>query len=623
MTPVNSVSNSANISPLSIKTGIGGLVSGMNIDDLVESLTSQSRSKLAKQQQLMQNLLWQQNSYRSVTTELNDFQNKFFDVLSKTNFKSASFFNLTSSFASSDAISVSSTIAASAGSFTINSIDKLATNQTVESAMQVSKSLKSSKTITEIVSGLSAGDFISINLNGKSKVVTFNSDFISAIQTDESILPDRLQSLVDEAFGFTNEYDRAIKITANTENFLVLDASGSTLSINTVGQNMDASEAFGFIGGQSNRINLNSSLSLQTIAIPLINDEQSFTINGESFNFNSSDSLRTIIETINSSKAGVTISYSSISDKFSIVAKESGAGENIRIAQINGNLMEALGLTGENSKATAGENATLMVNGQKIIRSTNNIDIDGVKVTLNELSNQRITVTVKSDALSLLDPIKGFVEKYNSLMDLMNGFVKEKVNRDYPPLTDKQKSDMTESQIKDWEEKAKSGILRSDPILRKILSNMNSAVTGLSVNGFSLYSMGISTSGYGGGGKLQIDENKLKEVLENNSNKVRELFIADNGLSMELERIILGATKTIGAKGSRGTLVDTAGIENTRSDTENIIFDKMQKAKNSIDLLMNKLKREETQYWKRFTYMETVLNNLNSQSMLLYSFSDQ
>ncbi|MGI6751303.1 MAG: flagellar filament capping protein FliD [Anaerovoracaceae bacterium] len=621
MSPVNSISNSSNVSPLSIKTGIGGLVSGMDIDDLVESLTASSRAKLAKQQQIIQKLQWQQTAYRSVTTALNGFKNKFLNVLSATNFKSASFFNTTSASASLDAVSVSSTSSAAAGSFTINSIERLATNQTVETATHVSKALTSSKTIGEIVGDLKAGDFINLNLDGKVKVINFDSNFIDSL--DESNFSPKFQALLDDAFGFTDDSDRIIKVSVDDTGHMVLNATGSTLTINAVGKNNEAVETLGFKGGQSNKVNLNMPLDRQALNTELEGEEQEIVINGESFTFKSTDSLRTIMEEINSSKAGVTMSYSSITDKFTLTAKESGSGENIKITQISGNLMEALGLTGDNAKVTAGENAVLTVNGQKVIRSSNNVDIDGVKVTLNRLSSEEITVNVKNDATALTEPIKNFVEEYNTLMDLMNGLTKEKVEKNYPPLTDAQKAEMTETQIKDWEAKAKSGILRSDPLLGKILTSMNSVITGLSIDGFSLYSMGISTTGYGGGGKLQIDEDKLKDALENHGDKVRALFTSPEGVSYELDKIIVGATKTTGEKGTRGSLIEAAGAENTRSDSENSIYERIKRANKSIESLKARLIREEAMHWKKFTHMETILNNLNAQSMLLLSFSDQ
>ncbi|MDD4121419.1 MAG: flagellar cap protein FliD N-terminal domain-containing protein [Eubacteriales bacterium] len=126
MVSVNSSTSASTTSLLTAKTGIGGLVSGMDIDELVESLSSSSRQKILKQQQNVQKLEWKQTAYRSVTTALKEFQGKYLDVLSKTNFRSESFFNTLNAVSSSDKIKVDAASGASAGSITINSVTKLA-----------------------------------------------------------------------------------------------------------------------------------------------------------------------------------------------------------------------------------------------------------------------------------------------------------------------------------------------------------------------------------------------------------------------------------------------------------------------------------------------------------------
>jgi flagellar hook-associated protein 2 len=203
----------------------------------------------------------------------------------------------------------------------------------------------------------------------------------------------------------------------------------------------------------------------------------------------------------------------------------------------------------------------------------------------------------------------------------MNGLVKEEVDRDYEPLTDAQKEEMSESEIEAWEKKAKSGILRGDALLRNISSKLQTAVTGLSVNGFSLYSMWISSAGYTENGKLKIDETKLRTALETKGSEIRELFTSEKGLGNALNTIITDATKTSGPKGSRGSLVEVAGVDDTMSENENSIFDQMKRANKNIKTLKLRLEAEESRYWSQFSYMESVINSLNSQSSILSSFT--
>ena len=88
-----------------------------------------------------------------------------------------------------------------------------------------------------------------------------------------------------------------------------------------------------------------------------------------------------------------------------------------------------------------------------------------------------------------------------------------------------------------------------------------------------------------------------------------------------LNTIITDATKTSGPKGSRGTLVEVAGLDDTMSETENSIYDQMKRTNKNITTLKARLEDEEARYWSKFSYMESVINSLNSQSSILSSFT--
>lgn len=620
MATVNS-STSTN-SLLTAKTGIGGLVSGMDIDELVESLSATSRQKILKQQQNVQRLEWKQTAYRSVTKALKEFQSKYLDVLSPTNFRSTSFFNTVKAASSSKAVSVTATGAASVGSITIDSVTQLATFQTVTSKNEASKALTGTKTVTEFISAVKAGESISLTLDGKVKTITFDSTFVDGVKGNPSTFEAKLQALVDDAFG--GAANRLITVDASSADSLItFSAEGSKITLNSVGDESTALADLGFTNGQSNKVSTTSMIRDLTFAKDLIvQDNYLFKINDVSFTVKSTDTMTSIMDKINSSNAGVTISYSSISDRFTMTAKNSGSGNNVAISDTSGNFMTALGLTtGAEAVKTEGKNAILSVNGQSITRTSNTFEIDGAKVTLLEELSDPVTITMTEDATSLTDTIKKFVEDYNTMIDLINGLVKEEIDKDYEPLSDEQKKEMTEDEITSWEKKAKSGILRGDNLLRSIASKFQSTVTGLSVNGFSLYSMGISSAGYTENGKLKVDETKLKTALETKGSQIRELFTSAKGMSYSLNDIITSATKTSGVKGSRGTLVDVAGVDNTSSNTENSIFEQIKRTNKNIKTLQIRLEDEESRLWSKFTYMETIINNLNSQSSILSQFS--
>ena len=624
MTTINSLTS------LTAKTGIGGLVSGMDIDELVQGLTAASRQKILKQQQTVQKLQWKQQAYRSVIKALSEFQSSYLDVLSPTNFRSASFFNTVKATSSSAAVSVITTPSATAGTITINSIRQLATSQKITGTQPASKALSGTlqsetpgtlpeSEIIHLADSL-AGKSISLNLDGKVKVVTFDSEFFMNVIENPSAetLENAFQAAVDKAFGVIDPQDRIINVSIAGDH-LSFTADGSQLTVRAVGDDEETLELLGLKNGQSNKINTGSALGDISFARELDDVETfKFSINSVEFEFDRSASLTEIMRKINASDAGVTLSYSSITDSFTMVAKETGAGENIKIVETDGNLMEALGLTAESGASVVyGQNALLTVNGKDIVRSTNEINIDGVTIQLHQTTEEDadpITITLENDATSLKEPIKKFVEDYNALMDLINGLVKEAVYGDYQPLSEEQKSEMTEKQIEQWEEKAKSGVLRGDRILIGIASKLQTAMmTVAESGGISLFQIGITSSGYQENGKLKIDEAKLEEALRTRGDEIRDLFAtAETGLAHRVNNIIEGAIKRTGPDNERGTLIQVAGIENTVSDTRNSISQTIERTNRLIETLRRRLTDEETRLWRGYGYGNCIRADVQS-----------
>ncbi|NLY71080.1 MAG: flagellar filament capping protein FliD [Clostridiales bacterium] len=609
------------------KTGIGGLVSGMDIDELVYNLTASSREKITKQQQSLQLLEWKQDGYRNVIDALREFQSSYLDLLSAANFRSTGFFNTIKASTESTAVAVTTTAQSYEGTITIENIIQLATNQTIQSKEGVSRGLSTSLTSEDIDAFLGALEetprHIAINLDGRVKTITFDQDFADRVNTDG--FEQALQSAIDDAFGVKDPDDRIIKVSL-IDDTLSIEAKGSQVTLNAVGEDSEILELLGFESGQSNKLSLNNPLQYNSFAkdlTPGLGGIYQFSINSVEFKFSQMDSISAIIHKINSSDAGVRISYSSISDTFTLVANESGMGENIFIEETEGNLLEVLGLKGEGASVTYGQNALLTVEGQVISRSSNRVNINGVLIDLLKTSDDPIEIKMTNDATSLMEPIKKFVEDYNAMIDLINGLIKENVYRDFHPLTDEQKEEMTEAQIEKWEEKAKSGVLRGDNILRGLASKMQtlmmSTVEGV---GITLHQMGITSAGYQENGKLKIDDRQLEEALKTKSAEITKFFTSEKGLANKLNDLITSYTKTSGVKGQRGILIDVAGLKSTSSENENSIYDKMKRINDNIRLLQERLKNEESRLWRQFTAMETAIQRLNEQSLMLMQFTN-
>lgn len=92
---------------------------------------------------------------------------------------------------------------------------------------------------------------------------------------------------------------------------------------------------------------------------------------------------------------------------------------------------------------------------------------------------------------------------------------------------------MSESDIKLWEEKAKSGLIRNDSTINNMLTKMRQDIYESVTRAGSIYEFGITTGNWRDNGKLQIDETKLKDALRNDSEKVLNTLFKTSSIPEE------------------------------------------------------------------------------------------
>ena len=434
----------------------------------------------------------------------------------------------------------------------------------------------------------------------------------------------------------------------------------------------DFRSALGFSSSQatSNRINLNDTLeNINKSGILSENfnfgtdDKLSFTINGKEFTVSKDDTLSSIFTRINRSDAGVTIRFDTINNCFVMQSKNTGSAaviDNEDNTDGDGsNFFGALGIkttTKQRGDITRGTNASLIIDKVKVERPTNEFTIDGVTFRLQEMADGAesisATITVTSNPDELLEKIKAFVNKYNEVVELINTKLNEERYSDYKPLTSEEKAEMTENEIKLWEEKARSGLLRNDSTLRNILYEMRRALydgiyadasDSSSKLSLHLSNIGITTSSnYKDGGKLVINEEKLRNAIINNPDEVVQLFTKDDsgisyyntlsdpskrqerykesGLAVRLSDIIQDNIRTIGNnRGQKGALIEKAGITGDSSEYTNLLYKQIKSLDNSIYEMTLKLIEKENDYYDKFTAMEEALNQMYSQTSWLTS----
>ncbi|PKG22106.1 flagellar cap protein FliD [Niallia nealsonii] len=367
----------------------------------------------------------------------------------------------------------------------------------------------------------------------------------------------------------------------------------------------------------------------QTIKISAITKDGVMQTEPYELKITSDDTLDSIIAKINKD-SGVTAFYDANSKKLSITAKntgdlttsaeiilsdDGGSGEKFfnDILQIN----STSDIAASNGFGSQGTNAEVTYNGLSITRPSNTFTINGVEFTAKKVTTDAVTFSSTADVDGILDTITQFVDKYNTAIEKIRSKLSETKYRDYAPLTDAQKEDMEETEIEKWEKLAKSGTLKNDSILNSVLtkmrSNFSTAVSG--TNGFSqLSQIGITTtSNYLDGGKLTIDEDKLRAAISEDPNAIYELFQksgatpSEQGIAQRLRASLKTAMTDITAKAGK-----TSSVNNTFS-----LGKILNNYTSKISSYEDKLEMIEDRYWSRFTAMETAINKANSQSTYL------
>ena len=367
--------------------------------------------------------------------------------------------------------------------------------------------------------------------------------------------------------------------------------------------------------------------------------EYELTVNGVSIGkYNKDTALETVLNDINSNtEAGVSVSFSKTTNQFVFTAKETGAGGRVEIGgELGERLFGKVDVT-DKDHYTAGQDAkfTATINGQKMefSRSSNTFDLDGMSITLNgtvevKVGETPVTFSSKTDTDKIIDVVKTMVEDYNAIVsEVKKAYSDMPLEKSdgsrYKPLTDEDKADMTESEIKAYEEKAKTGILFMDRDLSSLYSALRSAVAPGGSDGSFLRSIGIKTSYEDGLTTLSLDENALREALEQNPDQVKDAFTkskengaASDGLMASIQKVTDRYAATTCA--TKGILIEKAGSKYSPSAAlNNTLLEQMKDIDKQVDKWQAKMSDKVDYYTNKFTQLEMLIAQMNSQSSSL------
>lgn len=599
---VNNMNNTSNTSTssysyLQYKDKVTGLASGMDIDSLMEKLMKAESAQMEKLQQQKQKYEWKRDAYREVNTSLSAFEKGMFDN-----------YGLSKNWAAKNVTSTSTAILATANS---NAAGNLTiTEATVATAGQ---KVSSGATLADLGFSSANGTF-TYKVDGQEKSIAYSkTDTLDSLAKKLNATGDFEINVTDGSIEAKTS--KAVTVTGTNAEFLnkigLGNGTDGTISTGTVGNKVAVNKPVFSDTTTMKELGLNGD---GEFTIKAINDQGTYT--EKTIKYSETDKLSDVLKRINSSGVGVTALMAN--GNISLSANSTGTGEegSIKISADGNQLFEKLGLADATGKVAEGTNGSMVVNGVKMESTSNKYNVSGY--TVNVTNNIAATdapakISSTTETKTIVDKVKEFITTYNGLIEDLNKRVSQKKNLSYQPLTDAQKAELKDDEIKKWEDKAKEGLLKSDATLNKVLSDMRSTLSNYgSGSEDMLAKIGITTSKtWTDNGKLELDEGKLTKALEEDPNIVSRIFVGDKENNREG---IIASLRTT-AQNAVKNIEKTAGKASSAEDSYTL-GKNLKDVNTKIDDWKDRLKGIEERYWKQFAAMEAAIQKANSQSSI-------
>lgn len=627
-----------------------GLISGMDTESMVQELVQASSTKVDNVRKEKQLLEWKKEAWQDLNTKIYDlFKNELTALKTNSTYRGKK-----------ATVSDETKASVTAKSNAANGTHTVTVKQLASSAYLTGANIKAAGGTYSTYSSASAGtnfadmtdaDGNSLDLVGKTITIGNGNalgdlEFVLGGEGENGVANlTELNKKLSETAGFEGlkasyvdgqivfENTSASKAEDGTETGTVFTVESEALGLS--GElNFKADEETGAVTSLTGTSSLGytkeftsaditGSTKLADIGIAV---GTSFSVNGKEFVVDDKTTMDSFAAGL--SKLGVSASFDAKQGRFYINSSGSGAENDFNITSTSDTAMDILGLGAGSTKIDA-KDAIIEYNGVEYTGSSNTFDVNGLSITAKAVSDSPMSIEVASNNDGAYDAIKNFVKKYNELIDEMNKLYDEK-KTDYEPLTEEEKSQLSETQIEKWEEKAKQGLLRRDSTISSLLSSMrsilNSAITVTNDDGttsrYTLASLGIVTGDYSEKGKLHIlgdeddpayasETNKLKQMLEEQPDIFDDVFAGstDNkGIGFKLYDKLSDAMSIKVGRSSAFTVYDNLSMDEEIDD-----FD------DEIEKWEEKLKAMEDKYYDQFAAMESAMAKLQSQQSYISS----
>lgn len=444
----------------------------------------------------------------------------------------------------------------------------------------------------------------------------FRNKTISDFKKQSNLSPKQVTSTNETVATATANAD-----AANVSHSLIVEQLADGVKLSSSDSITAADKTKGTLAQQFDGISESSEFNIK------IND-RTITVKGKM-------TLNDVVSSINNSGADVKANYDAALDRFYLYSNKTGAAAEISFDGTDDDGKAFLDkLKIDRSMTHTGQDAIIKLDGVELKQNSNTFTVSGVTYTLKAASfigsdNKPIptNISVQPDIDKTIANVQSFVDTYNTFVALIQKELKEDKYSDFAPLTDAQKADMKESEIKAWEEKAKSGSLRRDPILSQMVSDLRMSFTepikGLTGKYRSAVDIGIGTGKYfdadgkittdANSGKIFITESDLRAALEEDPDVVFKIF-GTPGDTQNTEGV---ANRLYDQMFSAlNSLKTEAGMPNV-TDTSSNLAKSITSYKDQLYDMNTRLAQVEARYYKQFDAMETALNSLSKQSAWL------
>lgn len=625
-----------------------GLVSGMDTESMVQELVKASSTKVDNVKKEKQLLEWKKETWQSLNTKIYDFYKNELTAL-KTN---STFKGKKAEANDTTKVSVTAKSGASDGTHTV-SVKQLASSAYLTGA-NITSAGKSfiyykAASASANFSDMKDASGNSLDLAGKTISISDGTKTLTYVlggTGDNGVANlDELNKKLEAEEGFKLKAVMKNGAVAFENTSTDTDESGQ---LKGVTYSIDA-EAFGITGTLSYKNDEESGLSTSLAgdiktyteytmtssditSSTLLTDlgiavGTSFSINGKDFVVDESTTLSGLATGL--SKLGVSASYDEKQGRFYLNAAGTGADNDFNITSSSAEALEILGLGTGSTKIDA-RDAIIEYNGVEYKGSSNTFELNGLSITAKAVTGDSpVNISVSTDTDSAYQAIKNFVKKYNELIDEMNTLYNEDKTT-YEPLTDEERSQLSDTQIEKWEENAKKGILRRDSTINSLLSNMRSILNGSvevtnadgTTSRYTLSSLGIVTGDYSEKGKLHIlgdeddaayaaETNKLKEALSSKPEIFSQVFAGTKdkaGFGFQLYTSLSDSMSYKENRRSSFTFYENLTMEDELDDYDD-----------EIEKWQEKLQNLEDKYYDQFAAMESAMAKLQSQQSYISS----